>query len=215
MIKKFSQKNRDKLRAVVLFGSYKNEKNAHDLDYLVIMKDNVSLFHVDDLTKKIFLKTGVVSDASCMYESEINKELTNDFMLYDVIHNSEIIYDDGIIRKLRSKEVDLKNADREMIKVRRSNIQKLKETVLENLHIILYAGFYKYLYQKTGGVIPMREIDSTLLKYGNGSELINLGNHIIQLKKGHVSLSFAEINGLEMGVYDALNKLGVEYGKKR
>jgi len=76
----------------------------------------------------------------------------------------------------------------------------------------LYAGFYKFLYQKTGIVIPKGEIDSVLLKYRID---IKLGNHIIQLKKKHINLSFAEINSLEKQVHDTLNKLGGGYEEKR
>lgn len=191
-IREYAKKNADKIKAVVLFGSY-NETNPNDLDYLVVLRDGISFYYPDELARRVFLETGTISDISCMHESEVDGNLEKDFLLYDIIHSGETIHDDGIIKRLKNRKVSFDNALDEMLKSRQEKIQILKESLLENLSIMLYAGYADHIYRKTGKVPTKNEVD------------LDLAKELNILKKS--SLSFSEIQDLENKVYKVLDNL--------
>jgi len=207
--------NKDILRTVILFGSRSDAtaREDSDLDYIVILRDSQDLQHVEAIAEAIKRKTGVVSDANCLYESEALREAGEDFMVHDIIHNGEVIYDDGFVRQLKKIGIS-PNAGRGVIRKRLERIQRSKETALESLHRILYIGFYRYLYDRTGEVVPMHKIDSVMLSMDAYPEYVSLGRQIIKLKKARANLSFLELSELESKVYKALEEMGGGYEKE-
>jgi len=189
-----------RIKSAIVYGSSLYKEDPRDLDCLFILSKDRSLDKMTLMKKWAIYELPVMLDACYLLDCEAEQEMQRDYLVFDVIKNGIVIYDDGTAKKLRETKVDLSKTYEQMVKKRLENIEKLKQYILENLSVIYYAKAYDYFYKKDGEVYPLPKMNELLIKEGK-KDFVELGEKIRNARK---EISFEEMAKLEREIFEAI-----------